>query len=57
MFTESELLIMSYAVDRIAAEANQGGLFFSYADANILCNKIHNILRAMRSKKVCDDQS
>ena len=52
MFTERELLIMSYCVDKIAAAiAKEEDLtFFSAKDAGALCYKIHNVLRATRQQ-------
>ena len=47
MFTERELLIMSYAVDFLSVEAREDDRFFSAADGRALCDKIHNVLRAI----------
>lgn len=44
MFTERELLILSYAVDVV----NNGGNFFTRQEGRLLCHKIHNMLRAQR---------
>ena len=51
MFTERELLIMSFAVDKMGdceliIDAQE--LFFEQKEAEALCHKIHNVLRATR---------
>jgi hypothetical protein len=55
MFNERELLIMSYAVDRIAhtpdLKIDPSERFFSPTEADLLCGKIHNMLRAIRSER------
>jgi hypothetical protein len=46
MFTERELLIMSFAIDKIVKTTD--GNFFSKSEADLLCHKIHNVLQATR---------
>jgi hypothetical protein len=48
MFTERELLIMSYAVDIVSTKNDT---FYSLAEKQMLCDKIHNVLRATRHEQ------
>jgi hypothetical protein len=51
MFTERELLIISWCVDRDTMQAHKDTDFFTKSDANALLHKIHNVLHAQRSEK------
>ena len=48
MLNERELLIASYAIDRVSQENDERDLFFSRAEAELLLQKIHNVLKAIR---------
>ena len=46
MFTDRELLILSFCVDHFAQTYKLADTFFDHGDTSAILNKIHNMRRA-----------